>query len=543
MTTYYFAAETGSDANDGLSTSAPKQTISAAGALIAAGNQIKWKCGERAAFTASSGWSINDKALGSECIIGYWNDDVSPYKPLFDGGVYLTSSDDANWTHTGSGVWTKTFTATVSRIFAGTTVASVKTGSWGQPMSKKSAAASVTGELQYHVDGSFVVTIYTGSTTVAPPSHYSGLCVLGNGVATSAGIVLRRCQNITFDHIQVAHSLQCFNLLTDGTRDCLNVHFKDCEAHAPHRGGNGFFLTNNSDLTYYVLDSDLLRCIAHNHTGTSENDANSGNWASNNGIYLFGRVKGCDIVDPIIRGGFRHTSLQIQNDGTTTLYVGENAHVYRTRSDMGLIISESDYEHPIDCNITNWTIEGLEVRNSITRSQFGGSGTLRGVNFIACRQATHAQNIDTDQVLMFQNWTSPDYRSVGAITVTGCTIENPYGEPIRMSEDRTAHTTGATWATNALTFTGNRIIDLSPGGGRTYSVFHHVSGTPFQAADTDTFSNNIFVTALTTAVRHEEADGVFTSRDVTTSAGSYSSSGNVRVASTALAGLVPRVYG
>src|SRR3990170_381441 len=104
MATYYFAAETGSDANDGLSTGAPKQSNGAAAALILSGNVILWKCGERATLSAgTTGWSITGKVMTRECRMGVWNDDVSPFKPMWDGGTYLGAEDDVNWTHAGAG--------------------------------------------------------------------------------------------------------------------------------------------------------------------------------------------------------------------------------------------------------------------------------------------------------------------------------------------------------------------------------------------------------------------------------------------------------
>jgi hypothetical protein len=542
MTTYYFADD-GNDGNSGLTTSLPKTSLSHAATLVAAGNEILFKCGDRWQLASgTTGWAITGKVLASECLIGVWNDDVSPLKPLFDGGTYLTSSDDANWTHLGAGVWQRTLSATVTRIFAGTTTTTVTNESWGEPMSLQTSAGNVNAELEYH-NSSGVITIYTGSVSVAPPTFYDGLLCIGNGRATAEGVHLLRCQNVTLENLRFANAQNTVSIGCQGTNDSDGIILRDVESHAASRLGSALRPDNTTASGFWVRNTELIRCLADNHTAASENDNNSGNWGSNNGISFTGQVIDTEVVDPIVRGGFRHSSIQFQNDGTTTIYTGSNLNIYRTRQDMGIVYCESDYEHPFDGNFTNWTVNGLEIRTPITRSQFAGSGTLKGVKFLGCRQATHSQNIGTDQILWFQNWSSPDYRAMGAITVDSCTIENPYGAPIAMLEDRSAAgvSANAGWAASALTFTRNRIIDLSPGGSRTYSVDHQVQGSPFQAAATDTFTSNIFITALTTCIRHEESTGVFTSRDVDTSAGSLTASGNVRAASLALAGIVPRL--
>jgi hypothetical protein len=289
MTTYYFADD-GNDGNSGLTTSLPKTSLSHAATLVAAGNEILFKCGDRWQLASgTTGWAITGKVLASECLIGVWNDDVSPLKPLFDGGTYLTSSDDANWTHLGAGVWQRTLSATVTRIFAGTTTTTVTNESWGEPMSLQTSAGNVNAELEYH-NSSGVITIYTGSVSVAPPTFYDGLLCIGNGRATAEGVHLLRCQNVTLENLRFANAQNTVSIGCQGTNDSDGIILRDVESHAASRLGSAFRTYNTTASGFWVRNTELIRCLADNHTAASENDNNSGNWGSNNGISFTGQL-------------------------------------------------------------------------------------------------------------------------------------------------------------------------------------------------------------------------------------------------------------
>jgi hypothetical protein len=546
MTTYYFASETGSDANDGLSPANAKQSLgTTASNLILSGNELLFRCGERHAFTSlgATGWAVTGKLMAGGAKIGMYDDDVSPYEPLFDAGTYWTSSDDGNWTSLGDGRWTRAINGSIGRVFAGTTVATVKARSWGQPMRRRAAATDPSATLQYH-DSSTVLTIYNGSNVTAPPTYYGGLCVSGNGICTSETAHFQRCQNIEIEHWAFANCRNGLQITTLGTNDSVNMTVRDCKAYAPHRSGNGFRVSS-STAGFYVRDTRLIRCMADNKRQATEEDNDSTLWSSNNGFALSGQVINCDIVDPVVRGGFGHSMIQFQCIGQATKYIGRGLHIYRTRKDMGIMYSESDYEKPFDGDFDGFLIQDIEVRSQITRSQIGGRGLIRGVKVVSTRPPEHTQNLSTGQIWWHQNWDSAgNYRAVKDITYEGCMVINPYGTPFENLEDRTdaALGTESDFRANAIKIINCLIVDLSPGGGRTYSFNHEVQGSPFAAPQVTTIKNTIFVTATSSPIRHEETSGAFTTRSVNTTAGGYAGSFNLRASTVAAAGLDGSYY-
>lgn len=546
MTRYFFAPETGNDANSGLTSSAPKRTTTAATALVLAGNQISWRCGEKVSFSGgTSGWTLSLKQLASPCVIDYYDDDISDRKPMFDAMTYLAEGiDDTNWTSLGDGRWQRNFAGEVSRMFAGTTEASIRAGSIGTPFGYVSSATAVTSTGKWHMltASPFTVTMYTGSNSIAPPSFFDGLACVGNGIATAATVNLSRCSNITLNSLQVWGGLRRgFFLLAESGATSTDITYTDCEAHATGRLGSGFSISNTSVPGQYIDRVTLLRPRANAHSTYAENDGDSGRWGSQNGIAITGEVQNATVTDPIVEGGYRHSYIQAQCDGLTTKYIARNITIQKSAGGIAYVDGiDSDYGHGLDTDADGWLIDGVEIRNQIARSQFGGTGTLRGVRFINPRQATHPQNLNTAQCVWVQNWTSPDYRKVASVTLDKVVIVNSYNEPIGILEDRSAAATSAEagFEANAVTIKNCTIADLTNLGSRTYSIDHQVQGTPFLNSGLY-LTDNIFVTALASPLRRETSAGVQTAYDVNAYA---QASGNSKYSSAAAAGLDPVTF-
>jgi hypothetical protein len=542
FTSTIYIANSGNTANPGT-LAQPKALLSDATTALAAGVQVLFKCGDRWQLgNGTTGWGVTGKVLSREGKLGYYGDVESPHKPLFDAGTYLDASDDVNWTHTGSGVWSRTMTAMCYRLFTAQTVAGVTAGNWGVPLKIKNDVSTVGS---YHCDGTtFLLRVNTGSTSVAPPSYYGGIMVIGNGRSTAEGIHLLRCQNVTLEGLRFAHASNVVSYGCQGTNDSVGIRMVEVDSYAPSRTGSAFRGYNTTAAGFWTRDSQLIRCIADNKTQASEDDDASTNWGSQNGINHSGQCRGIQIVDPIVKG-FRHTEIQAQCDGTTTRYIGSGLHIYRTRSDMGYTDSATtEYSHPFDIDFDGYLIDGIECRNHVSRAQFGGQGIIRGVKFTGGRQNVQTGNSNTDQCIWLQNWTSPDYRNVTKVLIDSCVFDQPYGEPISLLEDRTAAGVSASagFASGAVTVQNCLFIDTKVGPSRTYTIRHEVQGSPFSAPGTLTVKNCAFVGSRTAPIRHEETTGVHTSRDVNVTAGSLVASSNLRAASVALAGLDATSY-
>lgn len=516
MTRYFFAPETGSDSNSGLTSGAPKQTPGAATALVLAGNQISWKRGERYHFTSagSDGWRLQLKQLASECIIDTYG---SGDKPLFDALVYLESGvDDSNWTFIGNGQWTRTFSAEVGRLWSGTTVASVRADSMGQPFGYVSSAAAVTSELKWHITSAapWVATVYTGGSSAAhnPPTWYDGLVTSGNGIATASVITLSRCDNITFDSIRLAGGFRRgIFALAESSTSFSNIILRDCEVRAVGRLGSGISFSNSSVDTA-ATGFQIIRPLVDGMSNASEDDGDSGRWSAQNGISLNGGVEDIVVVDPILRGGLRHSYFQAQCDGTTTKRICRNVHVYRSSAGIAEINGfDSNYCHSIDTDAEGWLIEGITVRYQSSRSQFGGTGKLAACFFYDTKEATHPENLTGGQVLWVQNWTSPDRRAVNDVTFENILISNPHSHPVAILEDRSAAgvSSDCGFATDAVKINFCTIVDLDNLGSRTACVDHQVQGTPFVNSGLILQDNKI-VTTLSDVLRRETAAGVNT---------------------------------
>jgi hypothetical protein len=153
--------------------------------------------------------------------------------------------------------------------------------------------------------------------------------------------------------------------------------------------------------------------------------------------------------------------------------------------------------------------------------------------------------MNTGQIWWHQNWNSGgNYRAVKDITYEGCLVVNPYHAAFENLEDQTVSALGSEsdFRPTAIKIVNCTIIDLAPGGGRTYSFNHEVQGSPFAAPQVTRIQNTVFVTASSSPIRHEETSGSFTTRSVNTVAGGYNGSFNLRGSSASACGLDGSYY-
>lgn len=126
-TTYYFDSEDGDDANDGLTTSTPKQSISEMNTVAAAspGCAIRLKCG--------SLWrSTTEIDIGSGCITCYG----TGTKPKLTGFTQTIASGGTSWTNAAGDRWTTTELASMGWLMC-------ESRGWGEVMKLAASTAEV----------------------------------------------------------------------------------------------------------------------------------------------------------------------------------------------------------------------------------------------------------------------------------------------------------------------------------------------------------------------------------------------------------------
>jgi hypothetical protein len=151
-TTYYFSTS-GSNSNDGLSPSAPKETISHALTLMNAGNTILFKRGD-AWYNASLNLTDKKGTATNPITIGAYGTGA---KPVI-AGMYKM---DAGWTNvSGTNRWQKS-------INGSTTLDAYRLFVNGVPKQKVTNASDVDQLHEWAIAGG-IVYLYTGTTTVSP---------------------------------------------------------------------------------------------------------------------------------------------------------------------------------------------------------------------------------------------------------------------------------------------------------------------------------------------------------------------------------------
>jgi len=127
-------------------------------------------------------------------------------KPVLDGFIYQspTPANDALWTHSGGGVWYYEPPGAVSQCrsfrtgvgFSGDSNTSRVMGKYWRPASSAGnvtyGSIGETGGIWFGANsGPWRITVYTGSTTVAPPTFYNGITISQQGSGVANGLVCR----------------------------------------------------------------------------------------------------------------------------------------------------------------------------------------------------------------------------------------------------------------------------------------------------------------------------------------------------------------
>jgi len=442
------------------------------------------------------------------------------------------------WAHVGSGIWQKTITDGPKRVWSGVTnnapwtvtgrgalcmatsgdTVGTNTGRgllrrwfWG---TGSTAGGSLANQL----------TMYTGSTTVAPPDHYGGLAF---AVTTkgNAGVIVRTPRNWQMSDLVIHGGGGSQQLASTASTDTTSYGaiFERIHCRGASKGSAFGWNTAGatSDNTEHVFDD----CIADNLSSASEDNDTSSGWGANNGWQGSDISENMVVKNCTVRGGFRHSGLQSQSDGTATREVGRGV----TFQDCIVDGVDSDYMHPVDIDAEGWLVKNVLIRNFTGRCQIGGRhGLFIGNQLINGRECVQSTNIGVDQGVQIRNWDSPDYRYVENIRVENNLLNSIYGAPIRIYVEADPVTT-----LSAVGIVGNTIIDLDRGS-RSFSLMLESDNTATYPLPQPTLRNNIFVTTSTTPIREETAAGVFTDRGEN---GLTGASGNKRYSTFATANL------
>lgn len=459
MTQYFFDYVSGNDANNGLSTGAPKQTLAELRKFILAGNVLSLNRGVVWPRTSNTiALDIINFPLASVCTINSYGNAAAP--PIIDLLAYDNSP--AGWTYSGSGIWTKPTNA-VSRVLLGGSISNLSGSGLAMQIPQDPNPPLPVDAVHPWYYASGTLSIYTGSATVCPPVFYGGLAYTDDGAQT--GVRFRDSKNFLVQNIKtVGGHNSGWNWQASAT-DVSDIQLDDCEAHYVGRTGNGFsvesdpFTTNTTNRRI-----TLNRPVFNMQTNATENGgAGSGVvWGGNDGIMVTANYDAITVYDPtIIRA--RHTGINVfdlstsgrNSPGTFTLIARSgygmcDCSVIDYGRALGLIGSQPSQ---------NTKVSGIKVTGQVTRSQFSGTTVVSGCSWTSNRFDNVVQGFESSQVVWFQSWdASPGDSSMIDVTFQNNLIENPISAPIALI---VGSQRSGSFDANKIKIYNNTIIDVA----------------------------------------------------------------------------------
>lgn len=323
MATYYLDASRPDDTGAGTSMATAKKTYANALALCTNGDTLKIRAGRCYDHTGSDFDKVRFKS----------NITIEPYDlptiatrqdqwdhyPILDGLVW-ENSGSTGWTHEGDGVWSKSFGGSgIRRIWFGSHNGGVLNSqrTLGTAYSRTpNATADVLATIKtaiigtrdrWHVSGAALgnkLYVYTGSTTVNPPTFYGGLAMCMNtNIGTYACMQVNQSNNITVRKIHARGGLQnCFfvqSLNTD-TFPTHDILFEDCLGSCMYAAGFSARPGSVNDLNKRMIwNVRFIRCVGDMKTSQYEQDPTvSYTWTAQLNMYeITGTTHNCFAID------------------------------------------------------------------------------------------------------------------------------------------------------------------------------------------------------------------------------------------------------
>lgn len=441
MALRYLDASRPDDSGDGLSEATAKKTYAAAVAALVNGDTLKVRGGRCYDHTGADFVKIQN--LSNITIEPYDLPTITTRQqqwdnyPILDGLIW-ENSGTGGWTHEGSGVWSKSYgVGLCKRLWAGCSNTGVLisqrtlgTAKRRTPSATAETLPAITAALNtndvWHPGGSAMgnkLFVYTGSTTVNPPTHYNGIAISiqTDTQGTYCPMQITRSDNITVRKIHARGGIQnsffVHSLATD-TRTTHDILIEDCLASCMYIAG---FTVR--DGTQNLLDHRMIwnvkfrRCVGDMLTSAAEQDpSQSYTFTALLNMYeITGAVYNCWAEDcESYDAG--HVSIVV-GAGFNNLYIPENCGFLRHYSKWnsyasyarGMSTNRGKNIFVIGCtfdgqNVQSQIVDGIIVSNKWInmRSSIRKAGTDGAVSFEVYAQDWNQTVFGNDRYVISQ---------------------------------------------------------------------------------------------------------------------------------------------
>lgn len=500
-TTYYVDAINGSDSNNGLTPATAKQYYrTVVNLLSTTGDTILLARGMYHGVRAVSEDLPGIQKLGLT-IDAYGTGG----NPCFDGFTY-EAAGTGGWTHEGSGVWSKQYgtTSSVKRFFTG----SRNTGkllSQRSPGTAQRAAPdtgiyattdNVTGSIIPALtrgDGSIwygagatltrKLYVFTGSTTIDPPTAYNGIAFIQSGTGTFGivnAIAITKSHNITVSNVDVqgtaGESFLIYATDTDTTA-VNNIKLTNCNSFYAFTSGFRIRQTTTQTPSPITISQvTLTNCTGNTSTSVFEQEPDSTKWSRLSGacdmFFATGRINDVRFYNCMSTNSF-HSGLTLGAlDANTSRPIDSGFHNCTVYADTWTTYTRGAAIYPCEesCYLTRCLFNGMNVR-----TQLSGSVKFYGNNFQNLRASIRKPN--TSGVIAVESYVFDGLNaSIGTERYVyiqpypGLTIEHnffgpSYDNPIEFNAYNNGATFGvasATFSDNYVTVANNVLMDTAP---------------------------------------------------------------------------------
>lgn len=261
-TTYYFDATSGSDSNDGLTTSTPKQSISAMNSLTAEGVAIKLKAGEiwRTTTGLSIEGSISAYGTGASPVISAFTQTIASGGSswtLASGNRYTTTAiTSCGWIREQGQDWSKVY-----RNVASTAEVESTPNSWyasGGTLHINAGVGVNPNNVAWEATPASMTDDVSGIELIAHGARADGLVVAGQGLDTGSLDQSWGIKSIVYsDNVACITNCNCY------------YHARHNIGHNIGNGSGGRCLMFNCDFGWCKESAPAL-CVAYALSGGQE---------------------------------------------------------------------------------------------------------------------------------------------------------------------------------------------------------------------------------------------------------------------------------